>query len=87
MLVAPCHCSGYFEVHAKFFQSPYILYDTLSPPNIWIHCKNHVFLKHLDTHPGISCGSILVFPGATLQCYHTLYIYNVQDIKAKENEN
>ena len=72
MLVAPSHCSGYFKVHAKFFQSPYILYDTLSPPNIWICCKNCVLLKHLETHPGI-----LVSPGA----------YNVQDMKAKKNKN
>ena len=63
------------------------MWDPLTPPDIWICCKNHVFLKHLDTHPGISCGSILVFPGATLQCYNTLYIYNEQDIKAKENKN
>lgn len=61
LLVAPCHCSGYFKVHAKFFQSPYILYNTLSPPNIWICCKNCVLLKCLDTHPGISCGSIIWF--------------------------
>lgn len=80
MLVAPCHCSGYFKVpvHAKFFQSPYMLYDTLSPPNIWICCKNHVLLKHPDTHPGISCGSILVFSwcppyNVIIRCTFTMY--------------
>ena len=78
MFVAPCHCSGYFKVHAKFFQSPYILYDTLSPPNILICCKNHVLLKHLDTHPGISSGSILVFflmlpYNVIIHCTFTIY--------------
>ena len=74
MLVAPCHCSGYFEVHAKFFQSPYILYDTLSPPNIWICCKNRVLLKHLETHPGISCGSNYF---GFSWCYLTMLSYTV----------